>query len=330
VAIRDGSNGAWGGRKIGKVLGNGGMAAPPAPSTITGILRRHGRLERGAGEHHGPYRRFERSAPNELWQMDFKGEFAIGSGRCHALTVLDDHARYSLGLQACANQQDLTVRGRLTAIFERYGLPQQMLMDNGSPWGDAGDQPWTAFGVWLVRLGIGVSHGRPWHPQTQGKEERFHRTLKAEVLAGKSFADLAQCQRAFDTWRHIYNHERPHEALGMGVPADRYRPSPRAFPTTLPPIEYGPGDVVRRVDVNGFISFKARRWRIGKPFRGLIVALRPTLNDGVYAVRFCAHNLGLADLNINELNLTKPVRTDAVASSRTATNQPQNQPERRQ
>ena len=237
----------------------------------------------------------------------------MGTGRCHPLTVLDDHARYSLGLQACGNQQDQTVRERLTTIFQRYGLPLRMLMDNGSPWGDAGDQQWTAFGVWLVRLGIGVSHGRPYHPQTQGKEERFHRTLKAEVLDGKSFADLEQCQRAFDTWRHIYNHERPHEALDMGVPADRYKPSPRTFPPTLPAIEYGPTDAVRKVDVNGFISFKARSWRIGKPFKGLPIALQPTATDGVFAVRFCAHPLGLADFHSDAETLSRPISTSAAA-----------------
>ena len=315
LEIRDGSNGAWGGRKIAKVLTTRGMEGVPGPSTITGILRRHDRLERRAGEHPGPYRRFEREAPNELWQMDFKGHIGVGTGRCHPLTVLDDHARYSLGLQACANQQDQTVRERLTTIFERYGMPLHMLMDNGSPWGDAGGQPWTTFGVWLARLGIRVSHGRPYHPQTQGKDERFHRTLKAEVLEGKSFADLEQCQRAFDTWRHIYNHERPHEALGMGVPADRYQPSPRSFPATLPAIEYGPTDQVRKVDVNGFISFKARFWRIGKPFKSLPVALQPTTTDGVFAVRFCAHPIGMADFRTEGETLSRPVKVGPTATS---------------
>ena len=302
LAIRDGSNGAWGGRKIVKVLARQGLVGP-APSTITGILRRHGRLERRAGEHPGPYQRFERAAPNELWQMDYKGPIEIGTGRCHPLTVLDDHARYSLGLRACANQREKTVLEQLTAIFLRYGLPLAMLMDNGSPWGDAGDQPWTALGVWLLRLGVRVIHGRPYHPQTQGKEERFHRTLKAEVLDGRFFADLNECQRAFDRWRHIYNHERPHQGIGMAVPADRYQPSPRNFPARLPAIEYDLTDVVRNVDPNGLISFKARRWRIGKPFRGLPVALQPTDVDGVFAVRFCSHPLGLLDLRTSGHNL---------------------------
>ena len=113
--------------------------------------------------------------------MSFGG-FGLTQGRCHPLTVLDDHSRFALGLQACADELGKTVRERLTAIFRRYGLPERMLMDNGSPWGFDQDHPYTTLTVWLLRLGISVSHGRPYHPQTQGKDERFHRTIAAEVL----------------------------------------------------------------------------------------------------------------------------------------------------
>jgi len=296
LRIRASSNDAWGGRKIAKVMACNGDAAAPAPSTITEILRRHGKLERPEGEHPGPFQRFERAAPNELWQMDFKGHFPLSQGRCHALTVLDDHSRYAVGLEACGNEQDATVRARLVTLFRRYGLPFAMLMDNGAPWGDAGAQPFTLFTAWLMRLGIRVSHGRPYHPQTQGKDERFHRTLKAEVLERNSFCDLAECQRAFDAWRQIYNHHRPHEALGLEPPGTRYRLSPRSFPETLPAIEYGPGDVVRRVDRDGFISFKNHPWRIGKAFRGQPVALRPTNDDGVFSIHYCAQPIARLDL----------------------------------
>lgn len=298
LRVRSESNGAWGGRKIEAVLQREGLAAVPRPSTITGILRRHGALEARAAEHPGPYRRFERAAPNELWQMDFKGHFAIGreGRRCHPLGVLDDHSRYVLALSACADEQDATVRERLTAAFRRYGLPDAMLMDNGAPWGDAGEQPWTAFGVWLLRLGIRVTHGRPRHPQTQGKEERLHRTLNVELLQGASFADLADCQRKLDGWRHRYNHVRPHQALGMAVPAARYRPSRRGFPERLPALEYGSADHVRQVDVNGRFSFRNRSWRVSKAFRGLPVALRPTAEEGVWSLHFAAHRIGAVDL----------------------------------
>lgn len=296
LELRASSNNAWGGRKIARIMARAGAVEVPAPSTITEILRRRGQLVDGAGEHPGPYQRFERAQPNELWQMDFKGDFALGRGRCHPLTVIDDHSRYALAVQACPNQQDRPTRERLISIFRRYGLPDAMLMDNGAPWGDSGGGPFTAFALWLLRLGVRVSHGRPFHPQTQGKDERFHRTLKAEVLNGRQFADLAACQAAFDQWRPIYNHYRPHQALDLATPSQRYRPSRRAFPETLPVIAYADGDTIRKVNDDGHISFKRRRVRLGKPFRGERVALQPTMQDGVFSIRYCAHAIGTLDL----------------------------------
>jgi transposase InsO family protein len=297
LAVRDRSNNVWGGRKIRRALENRGEADIPAASTITEILRRRDRLtEAGLAQHPGPWRRFERASPNELWQMDFKGHFAIQSGRCHPLTALDDCSRYNVILAACGDEQGQTVRRALENAFRRYGLPLAMLMDNGRPWGDPGGDPLTAFSVWLMRLGVRVLHGRPRHPQTQGKEERFHRTFKAEVVNGFSFRDLAECQRAFDDWRPRYNHERPHDALDLATPGERYRPSSRSFPEVLPAIEYAPGDQVRKVDGDGFISFKNRPWRISKALRGEPIALRPDGEDGVFAVRYCAHRIATLDL----------------------------------
>jgi transposase InsO family protein len=224
--------------------------------------------------------------------MDFKGHFALGNGqRCHPLGMIDDHSRFALCLQACRNQQGETVQQQLTVIFRRYGLPEAILMDNGSPWGNDADHPYTPLTVWLLRLGVGVRHGRPRHPETQGKQERFHRTLKAEVLTGPVFSDWAKVQTRFDQWRQVYNHQRPHQALGMAVPASRYQVSPRSFPEVLPPIEYAPGDVVRKVQEHGKISFHNRHFRVGKAFRGYSVALRPTLQDGVFTVHFCSHQI---------------------------------------
>lgn len=287
----------WGARKIAYVLRKRGYKNAPPRSTVHSILRRHGRVD---GEQPGQthqWHRFEHPEPNDLWQMDFKGDFAIGRGRCHPLTVLDDHSRYALGLAACGNEQDGTVRQKLVEIFRRYGLPMAMLMDNGSPWGDSGGERHTTFSVWLLRLGVKVIHGRPYHPQTQGKDERFHRSLKAEVLSTKSFADLTHCQHAFDRWRPIYNNERPHDALDLAVPAERYRMSERSYPEVLPAIDYAPGDSVRSVDLNGRISFQGWIWRVGKAFRGELIALRPTITDGVFSLHYCTHQVGTIDLN---------------------------------
>jgi len=173
-----------------------------------------------------------------------------------------------------------------------------MLMDNGPPWGDSGGQRYTGFTIWLMRHGIQVSHGRPYHPQTQGKIERFHRSLKAEVLERNSYADLPACQSAFDRWRQIYNCRRPHEALGEEPPVSRYRPSPRLFRETLPPIAYGSGDIVRKADIDGVISFRNRQFKIGKAFRKQPLALRATAEDGLFDVHYCTQRIGQLDLKI--------------------------------
>lgn len=293
---------AWGGRKLRRRLIDQGSAEVPAASTITAVLRRHGRLAPAATT--AAFVRFEHDAPNRLWQMDFKGHFATAAGRCHPLTVLDDHSRFALGLEACGDERDGTVRGHLTTLFRRYGLPERVLCDNGPPWGTAGSgQRYSALGVWLLRLGVGVGHGRAFHPQTQGKDERFHRTLKAEVIQGRTFKDLNVCQFRFDDWRGVYNHERPHEALGLAVPASRYRPSVRPFPEILPAWEYGPTDAVRKVACDGAISFKGRPFDLGKAFRGEHVAVRPTVEDGVFGIYFGVHEVARADFRVqNEPN----------------------------
>ena len=287
---------AWGGRKIRARLLHQGINLVPSPSTITEILRRHGLIDPVEAAKHHAWQRFEHATPNALWQMDFKGHFAMDCGRCHPLTVLDDHSRFSLGLEACADEQGTTVQERLTTIFRRYGLPHRMLMDNGAPWGDTWEHPYTPFTVWLLRLGVSVSHGRPYHPQTQGKDERFHRTLRTELLQGRSFADLSACQQAFDRWRVVYNAGRPHEALGLATPASRYSVSPRIFPETLPAVDYDDGELVRKVQEQGVVTFKGRVFTMPKAFRGYHVALRPTLEDGVWSIWFMTHKIALVDL----------------------------------
>jgi len=287
----------WGGRKICRRLIDLGHEDVPCPSTITAVLHRHGQIDEAASAARQWPQRFERAAPNELWQMDFKGHFATGRGRCHPLTVLDDHSRYALCLKACSDESEATVRDALTAIFRRYGLPDRMLMDNGSPWGSSNvEQRYTRFGLWLIELGIAISHGRPYHPQTQGKEERFHRSLLAEGIGRRSFADLEACQRRFDQWRGIYNSERPHEALGLATPASRYRPSRRAFPERIEPFDYGPGASLRRVDPRGWARFRGHAFKLGRAFIGRQIALEPAVEDGCFNVFFCGHKVTTIDL----------------------------------
>jgi transposase InsO family protein len=297
VALRK-KHPAWGARKLLCRLAALGESELPAPSTAHRVLVRHGLVGAAPGAGCRPWQRFERAEPNALWQMDFKGHFALGTGaRCHPLTVLDDHSRYCLGLVACAGESDALVRPQLAALFARHGLPAQILCDYGPPWGNgAAPERWTALGVWLLRLGIGLIHGRPRHPQTQGKDERFHRTLLAEVISRRDLRDPLHAQRAFDRWRSIYNTERPHQALGMATPASRYAPSPRPWPAQLPPITYAPEATVRTVRALGLLTWRGRTYGLGRAFAGLPVGLRPTATDGLFTVAFCHHLLGTIDL----------------------------------
>lgn len=286
----------WGGRKIRRVLEMQGMAHPPSASTITQILRRHGLLDGpGSGERRD-WIRFEHAAPNDLWQMDFKGWFDLHPGRCHPLTVLDDHSRYALEIGACGDERGETVRQRLTAVFERYGLPWRILCDNGPPWGTAGHGQHSRMSVWLMDLDISVSHGRPYHPQTQGKDERFHRTLKAEVVDGAGFKTLQQAQAAFDGWRTVYNSKRPHEGIGLQTPDTRYRMSPRSMPKTLHEPEYEPQAQVRKVDKTGHLHFNGQHLRTSKAFAGKRLALRATNQDGLFDLCYRRHVLTQIDL----------------------------------
>ena len=162
----------------------------------------------------------------------------------------------------------------LIAAFRRYGLPWRIATDNGPPWGDGGRNNFTLLTVWLIEANVAVSHSRRCHPQTLGKEERFHRTLKAEALQGPPFADLAKAQDAFDRWRHVYNAERPHQGIADAVPLDRYRVSQRQYRETVEPFEYATGDLVRRVQQQGFVSVLGRSIRLCKAFAGKSVAFR--------------------------------------------------------
>jgi len=289
----------WGARKIQTVLERTAQEPVPARSTIHNILQRHGCIDAEESLKHRPYQRFEHPNPNDLWQMDFKGWFAMTNGQpCQPLTVLDDHSRYALCLRACANQRTHTVTNQLTAVFREYGLPLRMTMDNGSPWGSDSLHRYTPLTAWLMRLGIAVGHSRPYHPQTQGKIERFHRTLKRELLKRKSLQDVDHAQQQFDIWRKIYNQHRPHEALTMAVPSSRYCYSNRQFPEKLPSVRsyYRTTDAIRAVQFKGNISYRGHRVLISKGFRGLSVALRQTDDENVVEVYFCQYRVGIIHL----------------------------------
>lgn len=295
----------WGGRKLKRVLEDAGHKGIPSKSTVTQILRRHGRLETTASTPHR-WIRFEHPHPNDLWQMDFKGYFLIGAARCHSLTVLDDCSRYSMCLQACDNQQTETVKQALIDTFRRFGLPRRMTMDNGPPWGGGGTSRFTRLTVWLIEQGITVGHSRPYHPQTQGKDERFHRTLGTELIGRRTFDTFENCQGKFCEWQERYNWIRPHEALGMATPGSRYEVSMRAYQEHLPEYEYGLKDRVRKVSQDQTASFQNYNIAIGEAFTGKRVAFRPTLVDGVYRVVY--QHQEIKEVDMREIMSTKTVR----------------------
>jgi transposase InsO family protein len=289
----------WGGRKIKAILEREGEVNVPSASTITAILKRHGQMDTSErAQRH--FKRFERAASNHLWQVDFKGHFAYEKGRCHPLTILDDHSRYSIALEACTNEREKTVRPLFIRAFERYGLPLQMNFDNGVPWGSIFYAcRYTSLSIWLITHGIKVSYSRPRHPQTNGKDERFHRTLKLELLTPNYFVDQTEIQDAFVQWQAVYNHKRPHEALNMKVPADRYKLSQRVYHHQIQDYEYSEDYLQRRVDSRGRLSLDGRSLFVGQPFEKRILGVRSTDIDGERAIYF--RHQKLATIQLKEI-----------------------------
>ena len=262
----------WGGRKLSAALGNAGVQ-PPTASTVTRILHRHGLITPEASEACARWHRFEHDAPNALWQVDFKGYFETTRGRCNPLTILDDHSRYSLAIAACGKADTATVQSQMVQVFERYGLPLRINTDNGSPWG-VPTQPrgsLSALAIWLIRLGIKVTYSAPYHPQTNGKIERFHRSLRTEFLSTAApFPDLKAAQRALDAWVIEYNTARPHQSLKMATPAERFiATAPSAAPQTVLAADRGGQDwVSRTVTVNGVVCVSWQQVSIGRHWAG--------------------------------------------------------------
>lgn len=284
-----------GARKIRWCLEQEGIRPVPAKSTVEAVLRRNALISPEMSRRSQPYQRFEYERPNELWQMDFKGHFGLRDGtRCHPLVVIDDHSRYLLGLEACANERSATVQPILARLFREHGMPERILADNGAPWGRAGRWSFTKLEVWLMRLDVRVLHGRARHPETQGKTERLNRTLGEEIVL--DFPDRGGAQEKLREYRGYYNEGRPHEGIGMRLPAERYRLSDRAYPGILPPVEYDEGVEVRRVQKGGWMTYRGQEHRLCRALEGFPVAVEATSTDGVLGVYFCRQRVGELDL----------------------------------
>jgi transposase InsO family protein len=270
------AHGYWGVRKLCRRLEDQGVAVPPE-RTANRILKRAGLvLARTSGP--PEVQRFERSRPNALWQMDHKkavhGRWAR---RSVPWVVVDDASRYLLALRSLPDKGLASTWAALWETFGDLGLPEAMLSDNDGLF--HGRRGPSQLEVRLLRLGIPLLHGRPYHPQTQGKVERLNGTLEQEVLRDGVFHSEAELQAGYDAFRERYNFERPHEALGLAVPASRYRPSERRRPAALPEMTYPSGAVLRRVQKDGWISWRGWAVEVGEGLFGQRVEVREADGD---------------------------------------------------
>ncbi len=287
----------WGAKKLQALLHRDykdKLDIIPSLSTINRILSKHQLTEKSKNKPLLKTGRFERLRPNELWQMDFKGHFALADKkRCHPLTITDDYSRFNILLLACANERGNTVQLGLEHAFKKYGLPDTILCDNSPPWGSTHVDYYrprrtiTKLESWLIQLGVKMIHGRPYHPQTQGKGERFHKTLKQELLLYNSFKNYAHCQQEFDSWRDKYNLYRPHEGINFEVPAARFQISSKTFPKRPPERIHGINDHLLKVTGKGYIHYQSKPYYIGEGLAGQVIALRNGNNRNKKDVYYC-------------------------------------------
>ena len=216
-------------------------------------------------------------AANDIWTVDFKGWWKDREGlRVEPLTLRDEHSRMLLEMRAVESTRTETIKLCFERVFERYGLPKVIRSDNGPPFASSnGLLGLSRLSAWWLALGIDLERGRPGKPQDNGAHERMHLDISKELQAGR----IGRDQEAFDLWRHEYNHERPHESLGMDRPAEHYRPSDRKYEGTPDELEYGEM-MTRRVHSRcGYIKYDGERIPISKALGGWSVGLCPTQND---------------------------------------------------
>jgi transposase InsO family protein len=271
----------WGARKLQTVLAR--RAVLLTRSTIHRILLRRD-LVWEQDRHLPATTRFERSAPNELWQMDFKGPKRwpqpVGP-----LSVLDDHSRYLVVLQAVGSTHGQLVREQLEGAFRTCGVPQAMLMDHGCPWWSTqAPSGVTQLSLWLMKQGIRLHWSGIRHPQTQGKVERFHGTLQRAME--RRGPQPEQLQEWLDAYRWEHNHVRPHEALGMSTPARVWQASPRRYDAYPGRWEYPAGSRVLKVDYQGKVELGSQKWKISKSLCGEWVQVVPV--EQRFQVYYCA------------------------------------------
>jgi len=259
LALRDKTG--WGGPKIAKVLERKGVVV--APATAQRILKRAGRVVPPVTDKTS--KRFEKAECNELAQMDFKGEYTLPAEKCYPLSFIDDCSRYCHGLWPLPGTGGAGVKQTLESYFRAQGVPRSILMDHGTPWYSTTNQhglTWLA--VWLLKQGVVLRYSGVGHPQTQGKVERFHQTLKARTRHRGAPTTMGDWERWAAEFREEYNHERPHESLGMKTPAEVYQPV-NLRPYQEPPRawEYH-GGTVKRLNTQGMLYYRQQRYFVSE------------------------------------------------------------------
>lgn len=295
---------AIGAAKIRRMMENNKHTDLPSTRTFNEIFKRNGLIAKRASQAATPYERFEKSFPNEMWQADFKGHFAMENGvRCHPLNIIDDYSRMNLCCEPLLSETFAEVKPCMERVFGEYGLPFSFLCDNGNPWGAQQSTGYTSFEVWLMELGVLTLHGRILHPQTQGKEERFNRSLKKECLEQRTIRNLSDAAAAFAEYREFYNNVRPHMALGLDVPASRYKPSQREYSPDIREWEYPDGLKTRSVKSTGYISIHGRGRFLSEAFGGKRIAIRES-SKGAHLI-----NLYFRQFCIGQIDVEKNVYT---------------------
>ena len=278
---------AIGATKLREIMCKEGIADIPCARTVNNILKRNNLISKEASLAATPYIRFEKSYPNEMWQADYKGHFELlNKERCHPLNIIDDYSRFNICCRAQKSETLGEIKPVLTELFRDYGMPFSFLCDNGNPWGTSQSTGFTGFEVWMMELGILVLHGRPLHPQTQGKDESFNRSFTRECLNGHTFSDMASAQQAFSDYRDFYNNKRPHHALNLETPAVRYSASQRKMPEEITEWEYGPEYKPYKVKDTGYITIGGQGYFLSEGFRGKTVAVRESHIPGQLTICF--------------------------------------------
>lgn len=264
----------WGARKLHAFLLRHGHRVPSI-RTVHTILARRGTVHTPAVEHAPPLR-FERHAPNELWQMDHKCDIEIARARHYQLTILDDHSRYLLRLTPVPDRAITTAFSVLWRLMGEVGMPLAILSDNAFSTTFEAPATLSWFDANLACLGIRAIHGRPYHPQTQGKVERLHGTLEREFLPHAGRGSLDVYTRDARRWQQLYNTVRPHEAIGDVPPAERWRRSDRVRPSKIPEPRYPAGSVLRKVSTVGDVRWRCKRIMAGRGLVGRAVRVQET------------------------------------------------------